>query len=423
MLVKIALAWAALASASGPQWHTRFEDASAAARKEGKPVLADFQAPWCYSCYFMEGHVLNGPRFASLAKGLILLKLDVDKPEGAALKERYRVSFLPTFLLLGPKGEELGRVIGEQTEQGFVGQLSGLLRPPAGGPEDRAIAALRARLAARDFASARADLAALPGDVSLVLGRQPEWRALKARLSLMEALQGRATAAPSAVVAPLNVLLAEDRSCDLAYDVVFSEPARDKLAPEAKEPLLRAQAKALKELADESLFTGQCADFRTGLEALAETYRQLGRMSDRERLLRRAVSFLRAKARKAGDDRNRDDNLRYFLELSEDDSGLRAFFLELVEAYPADYVYSYRYAKYLHARGEQEEALRRAEKADQLCYGANRLDVTLLRAKILKALGRGKEARAFLARDIKAYGKSFSAKARALEELLAGIPE
>ncbi|MDD5657956.1 MAG: hypothetical protein PHF00_11965, partial [Elusimicrobia bacterium] len=95
----------------------------------------------------------------------------------------------------------------------------------------------------------------------------------------------------------------------------------------------------------------------------------------------------------------------------------RSFYAELAAAYPADYVYPYRYARYLFERGEAAGALEWAEKADRLSYGANRLAVTKVRAQALAALGRGEEAAQLARRDIKA-GQAFGDEARALEALL-----
>jgi len=53
----LALALSTAAFAAPPQ---TVDDALAQAKKAHQPVFLDFSAPWCYSCYFMATHVLNG---------------------------------------------------------------------------------------------------------------------------------------------------------------------------------------------------------------------------------------------------------------------------------------------------------------------------------------------------------------------------
>src|SRR5687767_8569009 len=97
-------------------WLTDLPAAYAEAKASGRPILVDFEAPWCYSCYYMQQRVLSRPAFAKAAESLVLLKLDVDTSAGAAVKAERAVTFLPTYLVLSPTGSELGRILGEQTE-------------------------------------------------------------------------------------------------------------------------------------------------------------------------------------------------------------------------------------------------------------------------------------------------------------------
>ena len=181
--MKALILLAALAAgAAEPRWRQSLDEASAAARASGGSLLIDFQAPWCYSCYYMERHVLSGEAFASAARGLALLKLDVDREDGRALKKKYRVSFLPTYVLADREGRELGRIVGEQTEADFVKKLRALMGPADSGT-GRALAALRGALAAGDLAAA--SRAAAPGKKDIAaLADSKEWRVLSARLAL-----------------------------------------------------------------------------------------------------------------------------------------------------------------------------------------------------------------------------------------------
>src|SRR4029077_13667421 len=100
---------------------------------------------------------------------------------------------------------------------------------------------------------------------------------------------------------------------------------------------------------------------------------------------------------------------------------LGEFYAALMEAYPSDYVYAHRWAKWLQKHGKAKDALSFSDKADKLAYGANRLAVTEVRAKILADLGRQPEALALLKRDAKAGKKAFPKEAASLDELSAQI--
>ena len=64
------------------------------------------------------------------------------------------------------------------------------------------------------------------------------------------------------------------------------------------------------------------------------------------------------------------------------------FLRKLAAAYPADYVYAYRYAKHLLEKGDAAGALAWSEKAYLLSYGANRLAVAKVRAQAASLLKR-----------------------------------
>lgn len=398
-----------------PLWLDSHDQALAESKASGRPLLVKFHAPWCYSCYYMTQNVLAKDSFAELAKGLVLLQADVDTPEGSALKARYLAPALPMFVVVGPKGEVVGRIAGEQTEADFLERLRALLKGAAPDPLAEAERSLEQRLLAKQTVSADRELAALPPERLQALRGRPLWRRLEARLDLARGGL-KATAA-------LRALLAGEEGCELAYDVYHGRELVASLPEAARRDLLAAEARALEGLAERRLFVPaqrRCADFRTGVQVLAEVYELLGRKGDEAALLKRAAAFLSDMGLAVGTDRNHDDDRRFFLELSNDDAALRTLYRELTAAYPSDYVYPYRYARYLLEKGDAAAALKQAEAADKLAYGANRFSVTKARAKALAALGRKAEARALLQRDIKA-GKAFPEAVRGLREALAGL--
>lgn len=423
-MTRILLHWflcAAAAASAQPQWHSTLPEALSAAQSSGTFVLADFQAPWCYSCYYMEEKVLSKPAFAQAAQGLVLLKLDVDQPQGRSLKESFGVTFLPSYLLLDAKGKPLGRIVGEQTEADFLARLS-VLRHGAGSDKaDLALADLRASVAAGQYESALKEARSLPTLRLKTLELNAEWRILTLRASLMAAVRAKRPGGHE----PLLQLLELDRSCDVAYDVGYAEEMVETLYPESRQSLLRAEQAALERLLEDRVFVegpARCADMRSSIEALLSVYGRLDEKPKRAALLARALAFLE-KAGKPGEDRNRDDNYRFFLEADGQDVRLRAFYEELVAAYPSDYVYAFRYAKYLAEKEAFGPALTWAEKADKLAYGANRLSVTKVRAKALASLGRVEDAKKLLKRDIRVAPAAFSKEVKSLEALLEELKQ
>lgn len=363
-----ALALAAFASGS---WHESLGPALAEAKAQKASVFVDFEAPWCYSCYYMQKKVLSQPKFAAASKGLVLAKLDVDKEEGHGLRSARAVTFLPTYLVLDGDGKELGRIIGEQTEDEFIAKL-GAIRHRSKGEDDQERLKLREK-ASKGDAAAMEKLVELPA------------------------------------------------TCETPYDFMKGEAAVRMVLPDRARRIREKQREKLEALAAKRVFVEEakrCADFRSAVEALSEVYKRLGEDAKVEKLLDDAVARLEP-SKAPGEDRNRDDNLRYFLEMKGDEAGARAWYEQLLTAYPADYVYPYRFARFLEARKKPEEALPWIEKADKLAYGANRLQVTLVRAKILSALGKKDEAEKLAKRDLKASGGKFPALEKPLSDWLA----
>lgn len=405
-------------SASAAQWRESLSAALEEAKASGNLILVDFQAPWCYSCYYMEQKVLSKEAFAAAAKGLVLLKIDVDQPEGRQLKQRYAVNFLPSYLLLNAEGQALGRIVGEQTETDFLARLSSL-RAGASSQAEKDVEEMRAAMGAGQYDEALSRSAALPEERLKDLEGRPEWKILRLRAAFMAALRGNRPGAEKSLVE----LLGLDSSCDAAYDVAYAEDLVEKLPSDSRKAVLQAEQKALEPIVAGKVLTqaaARCADLRTPVEGLAAVYDRLGLKSQRSDLLAKTLTFLE-KGAETGQDRNRDDNYRYFLELAGEDARLRTFYEQLAAAYPADYVYPYRYAKYLLGKKEFTPALAWVEKADRLAYGANRLAVTGVRARILAGLGRAEEAKKLLKRDIRTSPLAFANEVKGLQVLLSEL--
>ena len=107
MLVNAVAAMAAVTFRALP-----FEEACAAASREGKIVLIDFYTTWCEPCKRLDAQTWSDPGVGELVDPkAIALKLDAEK-EGRELARRFKISAYPTVLLLKPDGTELDRLVG-----------------------------------------------------------------------------------------------------------------------------------------------------------------------------------------------------------------------------------------------------------------------------------------------------------------------
>lgn len=401
-----------LPAAAADGWLTDLAAARKAADASKRPILVDFQAVWCYSCYYMEEKVLSKEAFQKAAEGLVLLKLDVDTPEGAELKKKLRVGFLPSYVLMDAAEREIGRVIGEQTEKDFLAQLARIVSGAAGSPAQR----LGALLDANDFEAAER----LRSELAKTKPSGPDWARASARLDLALAVKAKRHAA---ALESFGALMRLGGGCELPYHYFKVSEALAAADPARRRAVLEAARAALVPLAEARWFgpaDARCADGRSVFEAVASVHEGLGAAAERKAFLDRVADELgkRLAATGAGNDRNLDDDARYAFQLAGRAPALEAHLRKLVEAYPSDYVYAARLARFLSEAGRGAEALPLSEKAYHLSYGANRPGVAKLRAELLAAAGRTEDAKSLLRLELKAAQARFPDSAPPLEALL-----
>lgn len=408
MMKTAALLLALAAPLAAQGWEPSLPKALAEAKKSGKKILVDFTAPWCYSCYYMEKNVLERTAFWDIARNLQLARVDVDQPEGKQLQSARRVRFLPSFLVLDSQGKELGRILGEQREADFLEQLRVLVGEGRPSAEDAAVKAVEAMIQRDELDKAAAALAKPAKNLAEPLEQRSDWKVLKLRV----ALKKKPTADTLTEMVELN------DGCGLAYDLSAAFKGDP---PVSALKALRPKLDAWYERRYWVPQRDRCADFRSGVQAMSEYYERSGDAAAKAATLDRAAALIGSESDRAGlgGDRNLDDDRRYFLEAAGKDSELEAIFGRLSEAYPADYVYSYRFAKWLASKGRHSDALPWIEKAAKLCYGANRLTVTKVQAEIYDKLGRRPDAVAILKREIKGYGAKLPKETQPLQDLLA----
>ncbi|MCK6187459.1 protein-disulfide reductase DsbD [Pseudomonas sp. EYE_354] len=94
------------------------------AKAQGQWVLLDYYADWCVACKIMEKQVFGRPEVLDALKDVRLLRLDVTADNAASreLLGRYKVPGPPTFIWIGPNGEErrAQRITGEVDAEAFL---------------------------------------------------------------------------------------------------------------------------------------------------------------------------------------------------------------------------------------------------------------------------------------------------------------
>ena len=431
-LAFILLLLPSLALAAGPvQWGEDLPAALHAAEQRQTLVLVDFYAPWCYSCYFMDENVLTQPELAEFDTQIEFVKLDADAPAGAEAMKRWKIKFLPSYLLLNSDGKEIGRIAGEQTADAFYGELAKLTlraatvvqlqarfrKAPDLLQADLAQQILKAHVDQQNPQAAADWLTALPAAQRQRLLSDVDVATQANRAML------RLTDDPARAEAIGRKLLRAETGCTLPYEVRTMNPI---IAPDpARLPAeLRTKQIAVLEpfVLERLLGDGPaCADQRTGVLVLSGLYKEAGQPAMSAALLKKAQATLIGAM--GGDgieqlraDRWRADNLRVFYAAAGDTEARMALNEKLIEAFPQDYVYPDRQARILLADNRHAEALPYLETAASRAYGVNRLRVAGRHAQALAALGRTDDAVAVINAALRANKKFFPEEAANLRE-------
>ncbi|TJY65209.1 hypothetical protein E4T66_03020 [Sinimarinibacterium sp. CAU 1509] len=402
--------------------------ALARAGVQGSAVIVDFHAPWCYSCYYMASHVLTGPEWTAVGKRAVVIEADADAPDGAALMARWDIKALPAYLVLDAQGGEIGRILGEQTRADFYSTLKALLdhgdsvdalklaarRGDAAAPA-AAHKVLAAFLARQDADGGLDWYAELTPELRAKLDQDPGVRLTLARLKLIQDAAAKDT---WACLADGSEVLAGDLGCERPYELQRYLACAGEQSD--SRDLLRNQRAAMSQLVESGVFGAKaCADQRSIVLTAVDLYQAIGDTGAADALLKRAIDQARRSVgENLASDRNLADNLRVYLERYGSVDELDALMVELIKAYPDDYVYPFRYGRSLLARGAAEAALPYLERAAKQAYGINRLKVAEQRVQALQQLGRDRDARKVVAQTLKANGPWFEAEAAALKALL-----
>ncbi len=124
LLLVLTLVLATDVSADEFRWLNRVDDAVRQARTTDRLILVDLYADWCGWCKTLERDVFTTKTFRDFAKDYVLLRVDVeDRGEGSRLQVQYKVSSLPTMLIIDADQIHVGSVPGYSPAPAYVASL------------------------------------------------------------------------------------------------------------------------------------------------------------------------------------------------------------------------------------------------------------------------------------------------------------
>ncbi len=90
-------------------------------KKGAKPVFLDCYTEWCGPCKYMANTIFPMEEAGKyFNENFVNIKIDMEKGEGPELAKRFKLTGYPTFLILSPDGEEIGRVVGSNELETFI---------------------------------------------------------------------------------------------------------------------------------------------------------------------------------------------------------------------------------------------------------------------------------------------------------------
>lgn len=90
--------------------------------KHGKPVLFEFQSPYCIICNVLKPQVDKAEQ--EYSKSLLVIRINIQDPIGVELKSIYNYQYTPTFIFIGEQGQESWRTIGNFDEAQLRAEMS-----------------------------------------------------------------------------------------------------------------------------------------------------------------------------------------------------------------------------------------------------------------------------------------------------------
>lgn len=100
------------------------EEGKTKAAKEKKLLFVDFSAPWCPACLRLETEVFGKKTFQDKTKNLIKVTLNKDLEINKESYKKYKVTVIPTMIIMKADGTELYRIIDFRETKDLVSDIS-----------------------------------------------------------------------------------------------------------------------------------------------------------------------------------------------------------------------------------------------------------------------------------------------------------
>ncbi len=101
--------------------HLKWIEILELAQKDNKPIFVDCFTEWCGPCKTMSNTVFKEKSVSDYYNSTFInVKIDMEKGEGVAFKDKYGVSVFPTFLYLDFNGKVINRLVGSMKGSDFI---------------------------------------------------------------------------------------------------------------------------------------------------------------------------------------------------------------------------------------------------------------------------------------------------------------
>jgi len=102
-------------------FHGTWAEALEKSKEEGKPIFVDAYAVWCGPCKRMAKEVFTKKEVGDFYNAnFINMKIDMEKEENLAFRQKYPVSAFPTLFYIKNDGEVIKKIKGAQKVKGFL---------------------------------------------------------------------------------------------------------------------------------------------------------------------------------------------------------------------------------------------------------------------------------------------------------------
>lgn len=114
-----------------PKFEHSLSDALAAAKTNGKPIVAVFSAVWCGPCQSMKKDVYPSPEVTAYHDKFNWAYLDTDDNSNEKDAKKYGVSGIPHIQFLNAQGKPIDKQVGSSPAADFAKTLEGVLKKAA----------------------------------------------------------------------------------------------------------------------------------------------------------------------------------------------------------------------------------------------------------------------------------------------------